>query len=632
MPSLILGTAGHIDHGKTQLIKALTGTDTDRLAEEKKRGISIELGFANLRLPSGRTLGVVDVPGHERFVKNMVAGATGIDIVLLVVAADDGVMPQTREHLAIIDLLGIERGVVAITKSDLADQDWIELVKEEVTGLLGGSSLSGAPIVAVSSKSGEGLDELREVLDALAEESASRPSDEPFRLPVDRVFTMAGAGTVITGTLWSGKVSIDDEIEVLPSRALTRARSVQVHGSSVESAVAGQRVAINLAGLPKDKVARGDVLQTPGYVTPSRLIDAQLKLLPYWRKPLANQTRVHVHHGTSEIIARVVVLGADEIKPGDAGFVQLKLEDFLSARYGDKFIVRSYSPTETMGGGIVLDSNPSRHRRRDAKVMQRLEALLRKDAAWLVAATLGESMTPLSTAEIAALTQLDAPKVSSVIQSMDDVRKLSVEGKPYFWTGAAFEKATKAFEERLLGFHRKEPTAVGIDKQVLKARLMKSARPKVYDAVLGQLAEAGTLVIDGPLVRHPTASAGALKEQADVSAGLVELLARQGMAPEGPRELAASVGKPPELVKSMLGKVVTQGTVVKVAADLYFSADTIEAVAEKLTEYLRANERIKASEFRDLIGTTRKYAVPLLEYFDSTGLTRRDGDFRLLKG
>jgi len=631
MPSLILGTAGHIDHGKTQLIKALTGTDTDRLAEEKKRGISIELGFANLKLPSGRTLGVVDVPGHERFVKNMVAGATGIDIVLLVVAADDGVMPQTREHLAIIDLLGIERGVVAITKSDLADEEWIEMVTEDVRSLIDGSSLAGAPIVAVSSKTGQGLEELAKTIDGLAEESAARPSDEPFRLPVDRVFTMSGAGTVITGTLWSGSISADDEVEILPARAMARARSVQVHGAQVEAATAGQRVALNLAGVPKDQLRRGDVLQTPGYLAPSRLIDAELKLLPSWRKPLVNQQRVHVHHGTSEILARVVVLGRDEIKPGESGFVQLKLEDFLATRYGDKFILRSYSPTETMGGGIVLDSNPARHRRRDEKVMARLEALRRRDADWLVATTLDESMIPLSAADVALKTQLDSTKVEAVIDSMKDVKKLNIEGKAHYWRAASAEEAARAFEERLLAFHKKEPRAVGIDKQVLKSQLMNSARPKIYDAVLAQLATKGVLAIEGPLVRHPTASAGAMAEQVDLSERLVQRLRDQGVSVEGPRELAAALGKPQPLVTQILGKLTAQGAVVKLAPDLFVAADTVQDVREKLAGYLTANERIKASEFRDLIGASRKYAVPMLEYFDSVGLTRRDGDFRVLK-
>ncbi len=630
MPSLILGTAGHIDHGKTQLIKALTGIDTDRLAEEKKRGISIELGFANLKLPSGRTLGVVDVPGHERFVKNMVAGATGIDLVLLVVAADDGVMPQTREHLAIIDLLGIERGVVAITKSDLAEEEWIELVKEEVATLISDSSLAGAPILSVSSRTGQGLDELRAVLDELSAEVEARSSDSPFRLPVDRVFTMAGAGTVITGTLWSGAVAIDDDIEVLPSAGRARARSIQVHGEQVSEARAGQRVAINLAGLAKHEIARGDVLQAPGYLTPSVVLDAEVKLLPYWRKPLVNQQRVHVHHGTSEVLARITVLGGDDIPPGESGFVQLRLEEPLAAHHDDRFILRSYSPTETMGGGRVLDATPARHRRHDPGVLKRLDALKRQDASWLVLTSLEESPGPLSLPDIARASQLEEAEAKKTLGTLSGIRRFDVEGKPYYWTEAALERTAAAFEERLLEFHKANPNAVGIDKQVLKGLMMKAARPKVYDALLAELSSKGSLVIDQATVRHPKASVSAMKEQEELARRLVELLASQGVAPEQPRELAEALGKQPELVRSLLGKLVSQGALVK-AGDFTFAPPVIEDVRGKLVEYLKANERITASEFRTLIGASRKYAIPLLEYFDSSGLTKREGDYRVLR-
>ncbi len=631
MPSLILGTAGHIDHGKTQLIKALTGVDTDRLAEEKKRGISIELGFANLRLPSGRSLGVVDVPGHERFVKNMVAGATGIDLVLLVVAADDGVMPQTREHLAIIDLLGIDRGVVAITKSDLVEEDWLELVRDEVETLISDSSLAGAPIVAVSSRTGQGLDGLKSVLDELSAQVESRSSEAIFRLPVDRVFTMAGAGTVITGTLWSGAVRLDDEIEILPRAERARARSIQVHGAQVDKAVAGQRVAINLAGVAKDEIARGDVLQAPGYLAPSRQLDAEIKLLAYWRKPLINQQRVHVHHGTSEIVARVVVLGSEEISPGGSGFVQLRLEEPLAARRGDRFILRSYSPTETMGGGQVLDATPSRHRRNDPKVMQRLDALRRRDEKWVVVDALDGSEAPLSLDDLARAAQLEPGEAKKVLGTLAGTRRFDVEARAYYWTEAALERAADAFEERLLEFHKKNPAAVGIDKQVLKGLMMPAARPKVYDSILAELASRQALVIEAAVVRHPKASAAAMREQEELSRRLVDLVASQGVAPEQPRELAEMLGKPQELVRGLLGKLVTQGALVK-AGDFTFAPSVVDEVREKLVAYLKTNERITASEFRDIIEATRKYAIPLLEYFDSSGLTKRDGDYRVLRG
>ena len=380
-PSLVLGTAGHIDHGKSSLIKALTGTDPDRLKEEKDRGITIELGFARLDLPSGRSMGVVDVPGHERFVRQMVAGATGIDVVLLVVAADDGIMPQTREHLAIIDLLGIPRGVVAITKSDLAEPDWIELIAEDIRGLLKGTSIENAPIVPVSARTGAGSPELLAALDEAAAEAPSRQANLPMRLPVDRVFTIAGAGTVVTGTMWSGSAARDDAIEVYPSGKRGRVRGVQVHSASVERAHAGQRVAMNIAGLERDEVARGDVIAEPGTLTVTDRFDARLTFLgqPGDDRVFQTGTRVHVDHGTREVLGRVLLMDGDTLAPGQSGLAQLRLEEPIAPRYDDRFIIRSYSPVYTIGGGIVLDTLPPRRTHLREHERELLEALLAHD-------------------------------------------------------------------------------------------------------------------------------------------------------------------------------------------------------------------------------------------------------------
>jgi selenocysteine-specific elongation factor len=361
-PSLVLGTAGHIDHGKSSLIKALTGTDPDRLKEEKDRGITIELGFARLELPSGRSMGVVDVPGHEKFVRQMVAGATGVDVVLLVVAADDGVMPQTREHLAIIDLLGVERGVVALTKSDLVDPGWVGLVRADVEQLLRGTSIEGAPIVAVSSKTGAGLPELLATLDELAVDTPSKHADLPMRLPVDRVFTISGAGTVVTGTMWSGSAEKDDPIEIYPAGVEGRVRGVQVHGAAVERALAGQRVAMNIAGVERDQIARGDIIAAPGTLTVTDRFDARFTYLglPGDDRAFESGARVHVHHGTREVLGRVLLMDANELKPGESGLAQVRLEEALAPRYDDRFVVRSYSPVYTIGGGVAPQASRAR--------------------------------------------------------------------------------------------------------------------------------------------------------------------------------------------------------------------------------------------------------------------------------
>jgi selenocysteine-specific elongation factor len=359
---LILGTAGHIDHGKTTLIKALTGIDTDRLEEEKKRGISIELGFANLTLPSGRHLGIVDVPGHEKFVKNMVAGATGIDIVLLVIAADDSVMPQTIEHLAIVDLLGIKHGVVALTKSDLVDEDWLPLVEDEIRAVLQKTALKDAAVIPVSGKTGMGLTELKDAIDEIAQQIVFNEDRLPFRLPVDRVFTMQGAGTVVTGTLWSGKIKLDDKVLIFPSGKEARVRNVQVHGEKSETAIAGQRVALNLVGPSKDDLNRGDVVLAPGYLSPTYMLDAQFRLLENAPRDIKNRSRVRIHHGTSEVLGRIVLTDRDVLNRGETAFVQFRLEKPLVVKYGDNYVVRSYSPIQTIGGGGILDSHPAKFR------------------------------------------------------------------------------------------------------------------------------------------------------------------------------------------------------------------------------------------------------------------------------
>jgi selenocysteine-specific elongation factor len=379
-PSLVLGTAGHIDHGKSALVKALTGTDPDRLPEEKERGVTIELGFARLDLPSGRSMGVVDVPGHERFVRQMVAGATGIDVVLLVVAADDGIMPQTREHLAIIDLLGIPKGIVAISKADLADDEWIALVSDDVERLLEGTSIEGARVVPVSARTGRGLPELLAALDDASDATPSRQASLPMRLPVDRVFTIAGAGTVVTGTMWSGTARRDDAVEVLPSGRSGRIRSVQVHSLVVDEATAGQRVALNVAGLDRDEIARGDIVAAPGTLSVTDRFDGRFTYLPGNEKPFETGTRVHVHHGTREVLGRVLLMDdLGELHPGHSALVQVRLEEPLAPRYDDRYIVRSYSPVSTIGGGVVLDVLPPRRTTLRESERGLLEALARHD-------------------------------------------------------------------------------------------------------------------------------------------------------------------------------------------------------------------------------------------------------------
>ncbi len=633
--SLVLGTAGHIDHGKSSLVRALTGTDPDRLKEERDRGITIELGFARLDLPSGRSLGVVDVPGHERFIRQMVAGATGIDVVMLVVAADDGVMPQTREHLAIIDLLGVERGVVALTKADLVDEDWLELVKADIEELLAGTSIKGAPIVGVSSKTGQGLDELLAALDEVATETSSRQADVQMRLPVDRVFTIAGAGTVVTGTMWSGSARGDDPVELYPSGETGRVRGLQVHGEAVEVAHAGQRVAMNVAGIERDRVSRGDVIAAPGTLVATDRFDARFTYLgtPGDPRPFVSGARVHVHHGTREVLGRVLLMDAEEFVPGQTGLAQVRLEEPLAPRYDDRFIVRSYSPVYTIGGGIVLDALPPRRTSLRARERELLEALLAHDLSSASVGLLEARGLPMTSAEVAAALGVPRARVADQLNKTPLATTIArIGGEAVFIAPDALMHLLSEIDRSLVEFHEAEPKATGIATAALRARVDRRLSAKAFDAIIETAAERGLVVAEKGQIRHPQAAASALVEEAQAESKLLELLCGLGLAGQGPRELAASAGTDPGVTRKVLGRLVADGRVVRLAGELHFSAEAVAGARATLVEFLKRHpEGATTADLKDALGVSRKYAVPLLEYFDTTGVTRREGDLRLLR-
>ncbi len=635
MPSLVLGTAGHIDHGKSALVKALTGTDPDRLAQEKERGITIELGFARLDLPSGRSMGVVDVPGHERFVRQMVAGATGIDVVLLVIAADDGVMPQTREHLAVIDLLGIEQGVVALTKSDLVDDEWLALVEEDVERLLKGTSIEGAPIIACSAKTGAGLDELLEALDSVAEGTASERASLPMRLPVDRVFTIAGAGTVVTGTMWSGSVEKDDLVEILPSGKEGRVRGVQVHSEEVVTAHAGQRVAVNIAGLGKEEISRGDVVAAPGTLKTTDRFDAHFTFLgfPESSKVFESDTRVHVHHGTREVLGRVLLMeGGDSLEPGGSVLAQLRLEEPIVPRYGDRFIVRSYSPVYTIGGGVILDVLPPRRTRLKPHERDLLVALREHDLAAASVGLLSSRGIPMTADEVASAIGITVSEVAAEFEKAD-LERVEAGGERYFVTAQALDDLVARIESGLRAYHEENPKATGMPTAALKDRVDHRLAPKLFDALLMLAESKGVAEVQGGEVRHPESSASALAEEEAVAEALPPLLAAQGLSPKSVADTAAEIGADPDVVRRVLTQSTLDGKVVRLGPEMHFSASAIEDARETLREYLaRHPQGATAAELRDALGVSRKYAIPLLEYFDAQGLTRREGDLRFLKG
>ena len=623
----VIGTAGHIDHGKTALVKALTGVDTDRWEEEKRRGITIDLGFAPLPLGDDVQASVVDVPGHEGFVRNMLAGATGIDVALLVIAADEGIMPQTEEHLAIVELLGVRRGIPVITKRDLVDGEWLELVQGEVAARLAASRVRWESAVAVSALRGEGLDELRSALSRIAADLVERPADDLFRLPIDRVFAVAGAGTVVTGSTWSGGVAVGESVRLLPLGRDARVRSIEVHGESAARAVPGRRTALALVGVDKSELARGDVAVTgPGWHA-TGMLDSAVELLPGAHKPLASRTRVRVHLGTAEILARVVQTRT--IGPGETGQARLVLETPLVARGGDRFVLRSFSPVTTIGGGVVLDPFPpqrSRLRRRriapDQTPAQRLETLV-----------VEAGLAGVATETLAVRLGVAPRRVTTVIAEVGD--GLLVLGDMLVASAAVTAEAAR-LAEVLRRHHKEHPLDPGMSLQALRAAVGSggggggaSAPPAgVVDAVLAQGARARKLEIVESVARlpgwRPAFDARASGARDQVARRVAEAKWQVPTVAELEREL------PNAPVRAVLAHLAREGVVEQMDQERYAAAPALAEFRAALEAALTELGSATPAELRDRLGLTRKYLIPLLEWADRRGVTRRTGDARVL--
>lgn len=633
---LVLGTAGHIDHGKSSLVLALTGTDPDRLREEKQRGITIELGFAQLELPGGLSLGVVDVPGHERFVRQMIAGSTGIDLALLCIAADDGVMPQTEEHLAVLELLGIPSCVVALTKVDLVDAEWAAFMADEVRARLAGGPYADSSVVPVSSRTGEGLDALRDALAQAARAATRAKAGTALRLPVDRVFTIKGAGTVVTGTLWSGTAAVGDEVEVLPRGIRARIRSVQVHGQPVERAGAGHRTALNLNGVSTDEVRPGDFLAAPGAVRATDRFDAELTYLglPGSDKPLESGARVHVAHGTREVVGRVLFMGGGEaLARGGRCYVQVRLDEDLPVLWRDRFVIRSYSPVHVVGGGVVLRAHPRRTTTLSGGDRALLDALRADDAAGAASAAFGMEPYPVTAAELAEATGLAADEAAAQLAALEAaggaVRLDGPDRTPRYAAKRTLQKLVTAIGNALMKFHAEDASATGIAKEALRQRCMPRASAPCFDALLAYAVQAGAAALVDGEVSHPQAGAGARRLEEEAAEALAAALHDAAAAPPAVADLLAGAGLAPQLGYRALGALEKQGRAVKVAADLYFDAEALTALEQAARARLAAGPAT-AAELKDAMGTSRKYAIPLLEYFDARGVTRRDGEMRVL--
>ena len=628
---VVVGTAGHIDHGKTSLVKALTGTDTDRLPEEKARGITIDLGFAFLEEPGGLTIEIVDVPGHERFVKNMLAGVGGIDLAMLVIAADEGVMPQTREHLAICSLLKIKAGLIALTKADLVEADWLELVREDVAGAVRGTFLEGARIVPVSSKTGQGLDELRAALRALAAAVPQRATDELPRLPIDRVFTVKGFGTVVTGTLTAGALATDDRVEVYPKRAEAKIRGLQAHGHPVTSARAGQRTAINLQGLERAAIARGDVVGRPGTLVASTLVDGTLELLADAPRAVKTRTRVRFHVGTSEIMARALLLDRPELAPGETGFVRFRLEAPLVARPGDRFVVRSYSPIVTIGGGTLLDVDPPRFKRKGPALVTHLEALqtgspevvleehIRHVGSGGVRLTTLSGRVPFGPERLRVL--LEALRASGRVVSID---------RDWFIHPDSFARLRGLVVDELSAFHRAHPLKPGMSREELRGRA-GGADERVFAFLMSSLDAEGVAKTERDKARLASHEVRLSPEQQRVVDTLEGEFSRAEAAPPSPEEALGRAGVGGDEEHELFQVLVQSGKLVRVKESLFFHARALDSIQTKLVALLRERKEIGPSDIKDLLGISRKYAIPLLEFFDQRRVTARVGERRILR-
>ncbi len=628
MKNIIIGTAGHVDHGKTALIKALTGIETDRIKEEKKRGITIELGFAYLDLPDGEKAGIIDVPGHEKFVKNMLAGAGGIDLALLVVAADEGFMPQTREHLGILSLLNISEGIIVVTKKDMVDEDWLEIVCDEVRQEVQGTFLENAQIIPVSSYTGEGIEQLRQAIFTMIDQKTQiKNLDVPFRIPVDRIFSVEGFGTVITGTLIEGTMKVGDPVTVYPSRIESRIRNLQVHSQDVQEAYAGQRVAVNLAGLKKTDLNKGDVIAVPDSMHTTMMIDIHLTVLKDCDREIRNATRLHLYHGARDILCKIVLLDRDSVGAGESCYAQLRLEEEIAVKTGDRFVLRFYSPVETIGGGVILDSNPFKHKRNDAVVLESLKLKEGGSDREKISAALRDYSARFETLDFLQI-QTGIPKE----QFEQQINKL-IKDKVAFrvsdnvvihtdYLNRLKDSAVKLLES----YHKENPLREGMKKDEFRNKLIKYEDISVVDKITDSLVNRKVL----KYVNNCVALADFEVQQDNNQQEIENAFLQGGFSPESPDQIAARFPKVKNF-KQVLESLVNTGKLVRVEEKILLHADYYNKALTLAKEHVDQNGQITLAEMRDLMGASRKFAVAVLEYWDKRGITKKVGDARTFK-
>jgi selenocysteine-specific elongation factor len=630
--SIIVGTAGHIDHGKSALVEALTGTHPDRLTEEKRRGITIDLGFAFLEEDSVR-FGFIDVPGHERFVSNMLAGAAGIDVMLLVIAADESIKPQTREHFDICRLLGVKHGVVALTKSDLVDEGMLELVQLDVEEHLRGSFLEGAAIVPVSAKTGAGLTELKQALSKCAGQVATKDASRAFRLPIDRAFAIKGFGTVVTGTLISGRVKVGDEVELLPGGQALRVRGLQTAGKPVEEASAGQRTAINLAGIEHTAIKRGMSLGTPGKFRATRRIDTQLTLLPGAPR-LKSRSQVHFHAGTTETVAEIVWYGGVEISAGQSGLAHLRLQQEIIAEAGERFIVRQLSPVTTIGGGVILDPLARRPLAKDAGRTKFLEILVDGDHDSILAAMVERAPMGLRYEEVVAHLGWGEEEIQTTLKTLTSARQIQKIGEQkaaVLIENGRFESLRSGIFESVETFQRQNPLLPGMAREDLRVRAGRRVRAEVFRAALDDLVSQKRLETLGEVVRRVGTGVSLLPEELEAKEKIESAFRTAGLAVPAVKEVLASLTLEAKRAEKLLHILLREKSLQRISPELIFHSAALAHLKEQLLAYKKTQSaRISVPGFKDLAGVTRKYAIPLLEYLDRERVTRRMGEERVI--
>lgn len=626
MKNVILGTAGHIDHGKTTLIKALTGRETDNLKEEKQRGISINLGFTYFDLPSKKRVGIVDVPGHEKFIKNMLAGACGIDIVLLVIAADEGVMPQTIEHLDILNYLDVKKGIIVLTKCDLVDEEFIELVKDDVREKTKGLFIEGAPIVEVDSVSRRGLDELVQKIDEISEDIEEKKTDAPSRMSIDRVFSLKGFGTIVTGTLIEGKISVDDEMTIYPSEKKVKVRNLQVHGCDVKTAYAGQRTAINLSNIKVSEIQRGDVIAQTGSVEESMMIDVNISLVEHCKKSLKHWDRIRIFHGTKQILCRIVPLNEDEIQYGESGYAQLRLEEKIVAKKGDRFIIRSYSPMDTIGGGVIIDTAPKKHKIYDESVIEALKIKEKGELKDILEEYLKLNLSNYITLkELVSYTGEKEEYVKEVLNALIDENKVFCVNK-YYLHISHYQKLKERVIDILTKYHKQYRLRNGILKEELRSKVDNSLKVKDMDVILNKMVEEKDIKVQDNLVSNYDFEVKFNQKQLSIKKEIEDKSRKNGLNSLMTKDDICNKNKFYEEVLEAL----TGETIQKLDDAYYIDKKVYENVKKDLLEYLNKNKEITVAQFRDITKSNRKISIVMLEHFDRNRITKRVEDKRIL--